>query len=85
MWFWLINAYTMQPTSAALPYSAPAWNASGSRFMQMSRRMPPPTAVMVPRMMDGMMSSPADRLLLTLMTAQSATDRLSSKSTMGSR
>ena len=53
--------------------------------MQMSRRMPPPTAVMVPRMMDGMMSSPADRLLLTLITAHSATDRLSSKSTMGSR
>ena len=80
-----MSAYTVVPMSAAEPYMAPAWNASGSRFMNTSRRMPPPTAVTVPRMMEGTTSSPADSPLPTLITAHSATDRLSSSATTGSR
>ena len=53
--------------------------------MQMSRMMPPPLAVMVPRMAAGTISSPADIALPVPITAHSATDRLSKKSTAGSK
>ena len=84
-WFCFISANASAPISAADTYTVPAWNASGSRFMQMSRTMPPPFAVMVPRITAGTMSSPADSALPVPITAHSATDRLSRKSTNGSK
>ena len=84
-WFCFMTAKASAPMSAALTYTVPAWNASGSRFMQMSRTMPPPFALMVPRMTAGTRSRPAESALPVPMMAHSATDRLSKKSMNGSK